>query len=111
MIIVSHIFFASLRLALSSIINIANEEMKDIVRLCLSGTSIEQRLRDINNDETTIEQMDNEYDCIGKLGDEICQVGCRGYRIQNSLTYEYFIQSSHFLMKNKKILRNAFNMP
>jgi hypothetical protein len=25
------------------------------------------------NDETTIEQMDNEYDCIGKLGDEICQ--------------------------------------
>lgn len=81
MIIVSHIFLASLRFALSSIINLANEEMKDIMQPCLSGTSIEQRLCDINNDETTIEQMDNEYDCVGKLEDEIFQVGYRGYRI------------------------------
>ncbi|KAI9481464.1 MAG: hypothetical protein EXX96DRAFT_566857 [Benjaminiella poitrasii] len=65
--------FCTLQLALSSIINLANEEMKDIMRPCLSGTSIEQRLRDINNDETTIEQMDNEYNCIGKLEDEIFQ--------------------------------------
>ncbi|KAG2224002.1 hypothetical protein INT45_009588, partial [Circinella minor] len=60
-------------LALSSIINLANEEMKDIMQPCLSGTSIEQRLCGIINDETTIEQMDNEYDCVGKLEDEIFQ--------------------------------------
>ena len=48
--------------------------------------------------------IDNGYECIGKLEDEICQVGHSVYKVQISLAYGYFIWFSLFLIKTKNII-------
>ncbi|KAI7852674.1 hypothetical protein BDC45DRAFT_184838 [Circinella umbellata] len=65
--------FCALQLTLSYIVNLANEEMKDIVLPCMSDTSIVQWLDHKYNDEATSEQINDEYGCISKIGDKICQ--------------------------------------
>ncbi|KAL4212910.1 hypothetical protein AB4K20DRAFT_1795556 [Rhizopus microsporus] len=49
-------------------------------------------------------QVHNGYECIGKLEDEICQVGHSVYKVQISLAYGYFIWFSLFLIKTKNII-------
>jgi hypothetical protein len=68
--------------------------MRGIGRHCFKGTTIEQQFLDGNNSNEVIEQTNDEYDCIGKIGDETCLVGYHGYRIQNSSIYKYFIGTS-----------------